>query len=95
MSTSGTFTRCSSSATISSPIITYHQCPTCYGVFTQGEIEFHADACADAWVDPIGDPDGVVEKQNVEDEKQCKEDSADTSESSEANLETLKNEVSN
>lgn len=96
MSTSGTFTRCSSSATISSPSITYHQCPTCYGVFSQGEIESHADACADAWVDPIGDPDGVVEIQNDEDEKQCNEDATDTPrESSEVNLETLKNEVSN
>ena len=47
-------------------------------------------------MDPIGDPDGVVETQNDEDEKQCNEDATDTPrESSEVNLETLKNEVSN
>lgn len=35
----------------------YHQCPTCLYLFPQSEIMFHADACAEAWVDPIGDPD--------------------------------------
>ena len=37
----------------------YHQCSTCLELFPQSEIEVHADACAEAWVDPIGDPDEV------------------------------------
>ena len=37
----------------------YHQCPTCLELFPQSEIEVHADACAEAWVDPIGDLDEV------------------------------------
>ena len=37
----------------------YPQCSTCLEFFPQSEIEVHADACAEAWVDPIGDPDEV------------------------------------
>ncbi|PFX24927.1 hypothetical protein AWC38_SpisGene10459 [Stylophora pistillata] len=37
----------------------FHQCPTCLDLFPQSEIMLHADACAEAWVDPIGDPDEV------------------------------------
>lgn len=36
-----------------------HQCPTCLDLFPQSEIMLHADACAEAWVDPIGDPNEV------------------------------------
>ena len=55
-------TRCKPSAicTNSTPVA-FHQCPTCFELFSQREIEFHADACAEAWVDPIGDPDHVAE----------------------------------
>ena len=37
-----------------------YQCPTCFGHFTLGEIEGHADACAQALVDPIGECEGEL-----------------------------------
>ncbi|PFX30006.1 hypothetical protein AWC38_SpisGene5197 [Stylophora pistillata] len=37
----------------------YHWSPTCLDLFHQSKIMVHADTCAEAWVDPIGDPDEV------------------------------------
>ena len=75
----------------------FHQCPTCFELFSQGEIESHADACAEAWVDPIGDPDHVAEIAVEEEPAGNLEDDASTmGESAEAtacNLETVRNIV--
>ena len=72
----------------------YHQCPTCLELFPQSEIEVHADACAEAWVDPIGDLDEVDDAPPNEVEPI--EDATGTlREPLDINLETLRNEVSN
>lgn len=72
----------------------YHQCPTCLELFPQSEIEVHADACAEAWVDPIGDLDEVDDAPPNEVEPI--EDATGTlREPLDINLETLRNEASN
>lgn len=72
----------------------YHQCPTCLDLFPQSEIMLHADACAEAWVDPIGDPDEVDDTSPNEVEPM--EDATGTlREPLDINLEALRNEVSN
>lgn len=72
----------------------YHQCPTCLELFPQSEIEVHAGACAEAWVDPIGDTDVVDD--TLANEVEPMEDATGTlREPLDINLETLQNEVSN
>ena len=72
----------------------YHQCPTCLELFPQSEIEVHADACAEAWVDPIGDLDEVDD--TPPNEVEPIEDATGTlREPLDINLEFLRNEVSN
>lgn len=46
-----------------------HQCPTCLLYFARDEIESHADACAENWLDTVGECPVVVnlsEEQDVE-----------------------------
>ncbi|XP_068684539.1 G2/M phase-specific E3 ubiquitin-protein ligase-like [Montipora foliosa] len=72
----------------------YHQCPTCLELFPQSEIKVHADACAEAWVDPRGDLDEVDDAPPNEVEPT--EDATGTLRKPlDINLETLRNEVSN
>ena len=72
----------------------YHQCPTCLELFPQSEIEVHADACAEAWVDPIGDLDEVDDAPPNEVEP-IDDATGTLREPLDINLETLRNEVSN
>ena len=85
--------RPSATCTNSTPVA-FHQCPTCFELFSQREIKSHADACAEEWVDPIGDPDHVAEIP-VEEEPagNLADDTSTLGESAEANLETVKNTV--
>ena len=89
-------TSCKPSATCTnSTPVAFHQCPTCFELFSQREIECHADACAEAWVDPIGDPDQEVETPSEEELACYLADATSTlRESAEANLETVRNTVS-
>ena len=77
--------------------VAFHQCPTCFELLSQGEIESHADTCAEAWVDPIGDPGHAAEIAVEEEPAGNLEDDASTlGESAEAtacNLETVRNTV--
>lgn len=73
----------------------YHQCPTRLELFTRSEVEVHADARAEAWVDPIGDPNEVDDTSR--NEVELMEDASETlREPLDINLGTIpRNEVSN
>lgn len=79
----------SSSATISRPV-SFQQCPTCYEIFPQEDIESHADACAEAWVDPIGDIEQSAETQSEEEIEESIDNSEDAPE---VNLEAIKTKL--
>ena len=71
--------------------VAFHQCPTCFELFSQREIESHAYACAEAWVDPIGHPNQIAETPS-EEEPACYNLTDATStlgESAEANLKLI------
>jgi hypothetical protein len=77
----------------------FHQCPTCFAHFSLRETENYADACADAWVDPIGAPTASVaveipsgDEVDNEEEKEEEDKSIDDPDT---DLEAIKNAISN
>ena len=78
-------TSCSSSesnATAMPSSSSMHQCPTCFVHYKMEEIEAHADACATAWVDPIGSIPPIYnipseDEENEKDDEPEKQDDND------------------
>jgi hypothetical protein len=108
-SSTGKVVSWSSTATISSPSITvpanvvedadaakptgFHQCPTCLSPFPYTEIEEHADACAEAWVDPIGALPLSIEIPSEDEESENKKEDNDEREELDTDREGIKNAV--
>lgn len=53
-------------------------CPTCFQMFSLHQIEAHANACADNWVDPIGDvSDDAFEEDFFDNANVCTDENED------------------